>query len=352
MNALMTGQAETVFSQKHFPRSLLNSVDRFYHTFYPDTCSAGAREWTAVLGDSYLDGSGPEFLEGLDDYGIVPKLKKKTGRDYRIFARSGFGSIASARELVLCLRLAQKSPFLPDLKKPGRILFGFYEGNDLQNNLETLRDRPGHEPLDKWVQEKIFSPSPFRTRRTWFPLFTLAAGCLDGIQFPVLGSSPPRGVSPPPPVSRIRFDDRVMEVSGEIQSAPADISQPEDLTDGLEIAKLSLLTIRQEFSPKEMAVLYFPSVMTTYAWEGPVRVARYIGSGPLSANAEKNQEQSKRVRSSLRDFARQHGLTWIDATETLQKLGRQRLLHGSEDFGHLNRAGTEAVAQVLYEEGW
>lgn len=352
MNALMTSQAETVFSQKHFPRSLLNSVDRFYHTFYPDTCSAGAREWTAVLGDSYLDGSGPEFLEGLDDYGIVPKLKKKN--------RTGLPHFCQERFWLHRLRagvdsLPPPGAGVPPSSRPEKTRENpvrFLRGKRFAKQPGNPEDRPGHEPLDKWVQEKIFSPSPFRTRRTWFPLFTLAAGRLDGIQFPVLGSSPPRGVSPPPLVSRIRFDDRVMEVSGEIQSAPADISRPEDLADGLEIAKLSLLTIRQEFSPKETAVLYFPSVMTTYKWEGPVRVARYIGSGPLSTTAEKNQELSQRVRSSLRDFARQHGLTWIDATQTLQKLGRQRPLHGLEDFGHLNRAGTEAVAQLLCEAGW
>jgi len=73
-----------LIQQDLYPRSMVNSIGVFYHTFYAKTYDKNPEKWQAVLGDSHAAGSGDAFLNGEKDYSVVHLLREKDANSYFI----------------------------------------------------------------------------------------------------------------------------------------------------------------------------------------------------------------------------------------------------------------------------
>ena len=128
-----------VYNQELFSRSLVSLSGTFQYTYYPKTFDWSAGDdYVAIAGDSYSEGAGDSFLNDDPDYSIGHFLHQDGGRNFLIFGRSGYGSVSAAKGVVENIRFSHLSPYFRDLGTPEEILFFFYEGNDLNNNLEFL----------------------------------------------------------------------------------------------------------------------------------------------------------------------------------------------------------------------
>lgn len=102
-------------------------------------------QYIALFGDSYSQGYGDWLLDADPNanppYHSAHVLHDLTGRDVITFGKSGSGSLSGLVGHPIrwldYIRSSRLSP-LPD---PKEILVYFYEGNDLNDNLEDLRTR-------------------------------------------------------------------------------------------------------------------------------------------------------------------------------------------------------------------
>jgi len=339
-----------IFRQSIFPRALVASAGHLQYTLYPDTFDrAHLDSWVAVVGDSYGQGAGDSYLDGDADYSIFHHLRKRTGASYLIFARSGFGSIKAARQLVRDVELMNDSLVLPDLDRPDEILVLFYEGNDLNNNLMDLEGvgesaeairafvRNALSKAPSW-SDRIDSQLPFG--RVLYDLARDPVGALTGSNEP----------GPPPGATR-RFVDLHGEevVVGPLQGAALELSTSE-IERALAVFVETLEWLR-EWSPEStIRVVYIPSVVTAYDWPEPVPIQTYHSDGPLFARSEDNLRQSRLIRERLERAVTCRGFGFIDATETIRARARTRLVHGPRDWKHLNARGYEVVAEAIAGE--
>ena len=112
-------------------------------------------DYIALLGDSYAQGRG-DWLHTVDANRNPPfhsahLIRDATGRDVVTFGKSGAGSLRGlvAEPFTNLAYLKKTALFAMD--DPQSIVFYFYEGNDLGNNIEDLTE--------------FFEPSAFSTQK-------------------------------------------------------------------------------------------------------------------------------------------------------------------------------------------
>jgi hypothetical protein len=373
VNFLMVHFALDVFSQPNFPRAFLKYVDPCYQTIYHDTHGAGFRNWIAVTGDSYAAGSGDEFLDRKRDYGIFPKLRSLTNENYFVFGRGGFGSINAARELTLCMSMFNDSFLLPRIDEPKELLFLFYEGNDLDNNVDHLRLASRGEPVESFVQDQISHPDDEWRRQIalHMPLYDVIWGQLSRLGGPSrdrkkLASQRLRGDAggggsdqasraagsqdASAAAERIRdnyaiIDRQARPVPRDPQGAAAELTGNLDVP--LRVFYESVLALHRGLPRTRISIVYLPSVVTTYSWQDPIRVEAYHTTDAVFTTNRDNAMQSRRIREAIADFAGRHHFGFIDPTARLQAAARTKFIHGPRDWEHFNAVGNWIVADTL-----
>ena len=143
--------------QKFFPRPLAGSLPNILLTFYPDTYNnKRLNNYIAIIGDSYAQGGGDAYLSGTEDYSIAHHLHKSDKKNYLLFARAGYGSISAISNLIKIHKLSHLSYFIKDLNKPDEIVFFFYEGNDLRDNIVEYKSFiKNNEEIDNYTFRRI-----------------------------------------------------------------------------------------------------------------------------------------------------------------------------------------------------
>ena len=98
------------------------------------------------MGDSNVYGFGPWLYDNSwsmkqPSFATQHLLHKALQKDVVAFGYPGFGNMGSALTSIAEHKLIHDSPIWPSLEYPKRILFVFYEGNDLINNLHEVQQR-------------------------------------------------------------------------------------------------------------------------------------------------------------------------------------------------------------------
>ena len=102
----------SVSTQNYFPRSLAGSLPNILLTFYPDTYNKdNLEDYVAITGDSYSQGGGDAYLNGIRDYTFAHHLHKNDNKNYLNFGRAGYGSISAVSNLIMINKLT----YLPNL---------------------------------------------------------------------------------------------------------------------------------------------------------------------------------------------------------------------------------------------
>lgn len=336
-----------VYGQASFPRSLVRSVGAFQYPLFPNTYDRKNLDaWVAVIGDSYAQGMGDGYLGGEPKFTIFHHLKEELGKNYLIFARSGFGSINAVRELIVGVDLMNVSWLYPNLVPPDEIVLVFYEGNDLNNNILHLEGADqGSDGILPFVRSQILGPPSISARfDSKLPFARMPVNVL--VKF-VRNFGKGSGQAPPKP-NHVSVAGQEFSVRG-IQGSGMELSE-----DQIDLALQALeasLRVLQAWSPdSRVHIVYIPSVATAYDWQEPVEHQTYHSAGPLRTSLKENLQNSRMIRAKVRELAGAGGFDFIDTTDGIRARTKSELLHGPRDWKHLNGRGYAAVAEIVAEE--
>lgn len=336
--------------QAYFPRALNQFQPNIIRTFSPDTYGSDLRRYTAILGDSFVEGTGDAYLTGVYDYSIAHHLHRNDGKNYLIFGRSGFGSISAVSNLFKIYEASRYMNGIEDLGKPERILFCFYEGNDLDNNVKEyeLTGSPG-ESVEVYVARRIAENTSFSFRNRIEA--TMPATKFLHTVFRRSYRAIRDSQQPNPDASRAGINSMSgpVKVSGiePLQSAAMELSE-EEVGFALQVFLESIRQL-QTWSPEtEITIVYLPSIVSPYQWQDPVRIYQTFPERGISETTlEANNARSELLRSRIGTFAVQHDLEFVDTTPTIAEIAQEQVLHGPVDWRHFNDAGYRVIADLI-----
>ena len=333
-------------------------IDKCYRTFLHDdlTGERGARK-VVVVGDSYSEGGGDEFLKGLDQYGIFRKLDGlDVNTDYIIAGRGGYGNISAYNEAYACLPfLSRWTSWSFDPKKLDEVVFVFYEGNDLNNNLTEMEIMNFREDL-----------SAKRKRRILLPLFAAIRTMKEVAAVKIFKHGGSENQSSDSIVAKevvqigLRLTDsffysREAEVNRTqsdivipkpVQAAAPELSESE-INLSLGIAGIAIEQLSDLYSGIMIKILYLPSVASSYGFD-KIRYTAYDGSIGV-IEGESNDRRSSLIRDNLRRSCDSvERCEFCDATPLIRAHTKSGVaVHGPLDWSHFNAQGYELAAKAL-----
>jgi hypothetical protein len=324
----------------------------------PTKAGVVPRDYALLLGDSFAHGAGDWMLTA--DHGANARfhslhvLRDLTGWDLISMGHSGSGSldgyVGNPRH---DFAVINASPFLR-LGPPRRILVYFYEGNDIINNTTD-----GFDSLDAAIAEA--------DRRIAYatkgikPFFFSISAALRILRHNVriaFGKGRPDLVQYPPQPSwatRKRGENALL-VGGRTVHAPA-LQGPSprlsaaNLQKGVAVFATALRHLKARFPGSEIAVVYIPAVIVSYAHAGDaVAVELQRPGNPRSQESIRFMEQrSDGICGALKQETLAAGARFIDTRPGIRAAAKTRILHGPRDAAHFNRAGYEALAAAIVD---
>ncbi|MDA7823550.1 hypothetical protein N9A58_08190 [Opitutales bacterium] len=104
------------------------------------------KNYLAIVGDSNVYGFGPWLYDNSwsmeqPSFAAHHLLHASLKKDVVSFGYPGFGSLGSSLTMLSELQMFKNSWIWPKIEDPLEILFVFYEGNDLINNLHEVEQR-------------------------------------------------------------------------------------------------------------------------------------------------------------------------------------------------------------------
>lgn len=313
-------------------------------------------DYIALLGDSYAAGMGDwraARRSRLEPYHSADVIRARTGRDVLSFGRAGAGS---AEGLVLHpaqALAAERCLIFGRPRRPSEIVFYFYEGNDLDNNLTFMEevlnvapDAPDLAARAKRHFEAGYASADLGTCLGYFA--SSLRGFLDTALF-VLGAEP----SPDVPPNAVLVDGRIQTVPGPLQ-APALELDPQELRAALVITEAGLAWLRHALPGTQVTVVLLPSVLTSYLPGSASVTIQIQHDGEEIQPAARVAAHSDLICQELSAVATRQNMRFVDSRPALRAAAHNALIHGPLDWGHFNRAGYvrlgETVAAVLTGE--
>ena len=352
INFLFRVFALQIVNQNIFPRALLNYLGDHYHTFYPSVNDRTFKNWNAVLGDSYAAGAGDAYLQNKVMYGWMHFLHARNNENYYIFGRSGFGSVNSAREFVVTTEEVKNSIFYPAYEPPRKLLFLFYEGNDLNNNLSYFLQRAkGSDSTREFVEHEIGKPvESARVNRVNYPVILLFRDIYrDRKNFFTSSRRDDLQAEPVESTNHVIVGEKLYEFSIRPQSAAAELD--EEQTDlALKVFFDSISYLKYIYPTTKIEIVYIPSVVTVYKWDNPIYFETYHSNALVSTDYQSNLDRSRYIRKRIGEFSNVEGVAFIDTSEELIANGRNVFLHGPLDLRHFNEIGQRIIGETIYEK--
>jgi hypothetical protein len=337
-------------------------------------------DYIAIVGDSNVYGFGPLLYDNswsMEQPSFAPHhfLHSSLDRDVLSFGYPGFGSFGASLTMVHELKTIQKSWLWPKIEDPNEILFVFYEGNDLINNLHELEQRgvSMQKPISGEPHipfEKIFQIEEVRLESTisWsdqLASWNLTSGIFKNYLNKLNADDTSRIDNPSNETAQETNSKDTFSATSKTNIAmiegeevrlgfcedPALLLSQEEISFALKITESSLSYLIDEFPNTNIHFVYLPSSLSVYNLSdfnvsaAPFNLAGHPRSGSFTPSevADKNQF----LRKHCKDMCINLGISFLDCTERLAKDAKSTLLHGPRDPIHLNKAGYESFANAI-----
>jgi hypothetical protein len=323
-------------------------------------------EYVAIFGDSYAQGAGDwyedaarrDWGDGLA-YQAAHVIFQTTGRDVISFGASGAGSFDGLVYYPLQLRAKLAARGIA-LEAPRQIVAYFFEGNDLNNNLNLLarhwRTTTGQAKVTRRPDDMVgFLQALLDRYRGWLdePLrlhdrlyltqfVTVLYGDLRQIAKPWLIRKKAKSLPP----TAIRLGGATLDLPNPLHSPALDLDE-QGLQRGLLVFQAALALAKETFAPTPILVIYVPSPLAVYRLSAErVPVDAYEGPYQVHASAAVGR-QSDRICTRVAEIAAAVGVEFLDSRPALRAIARDRLIHGPGDWKHFNRTGYEALGRAI-----
>jgi hypothetical protein len=250
--------------------------------------------------------------------------------------------------------------FFPSLRRPQEIVYYFYEGNDLEDNIEFINRRLGLSVGDagikdasiKFLNQNWATPG-LKPCLLYFgkSIKTLIKTARKTILARSGANSDETRTSPAP--NRALISGEVMDLPASLQGPGLDLDE-QSIATAFEIFEVSLMWLQQALPDIKITVIHLPSVLSTYRLFGPSVSVEVPDHSSTVHSAIKVASRSDEICRRLHAIALGSGAGFFDARPAMRELGTQGVIHGPRDWTHFNRAGYtrlgEAVAAALNEE--
>jgi hypothetical protein len=321
------------------------------------------KNYIAIVGDSYAYGLGDWALQVLDSswwtagkpFDSASVIHDALSADVVSLGSAGFGSIrGSALNPVVALQLLYARFHI---EAPRLFLVYFYEGNDLSDNLEELRSA-GYDSLpgalssgnrfSSWLWTQAASEAHSSDSGRFLGLKLLLA--LSRNAWERLNG---RGGAIPELLSkraskdynRAKFESWIRALPDRLDGPALELS-PGETDLAIEAFHQSLAFLIASFPHSRVAVVYIPSVLSCYLFEGAVS-AHTAWSRPTVYPAAMVGVRSHEVGRRIRTAALQSGAAFIDPRPALRVEAARTPIHGPRDWRHFNRLGYETLGRVI-----
>jgi hypothetical protein len=338
------------------------------------------KNYLAIVGDSNVYGFGPWLYDNSwsmeqPNFASNHLLHGSLKKDVISFGYPGFGSLGSSLSMVSELQMLKKSWIWPKIEDPLEILFVFYEGNDLINNLHEVEQRGldlntiEANLLDQKIA-KIIRDEEIKLSESWAitdhsAAWNLFSGLTKNyyqkfFQEPEVDSSDLR--SPPldqPSISKELNGSKsinIANISG-VQvplgycEGPALLLNEREIALSLKISEHSLRYLRRIYPDSKISLIYLPSSLSIYDF-----VDCEISPAPLVMMSQSRSgvfkpvdaiERNRFLRAEILKITQKTGTEFWDTTDYLKEIASNQLLHGPRDPIHLNRNGYEAFSEAI-----
>lgn len=341
----------------------------FYTLAQSSKAKLEPRDYIALVGDSYAQGSG-DWLRSADPNTNGPfhsahVINERTGRDVVTFGKGGAGSIDGIMVNPIRNFSRINSSWLYSLERPKTIIVYFYEGNDLNDNLRTIRkyvradagdggmelDRKLEVLLDKQYNKAASSTDilnnvaaiKFLIRLTRDIAKDVANGRRGG---ETRKANVQRHPKPKVSTNRIRVAGAVHLVPGALQSPAMELNENE-MRVAVQSFEHALVRLHRFFPDARLFVTIIPSPLTVYELASDtVMIQTYEGGTAVYPSAEV-QQKSNQICEMILTASQSAGAEFIDIRGMIRALARRKLIHGPKDWKHFNKEGYVELGNVL-----
>ena len=321
--------AEKIFNQKFFPRNLLNYFSKYYAIYYPDINDRSFNNYTAIIGDSYAFGSGDEFLENSYNYSIGHYLRQLNPNVNIVnFGLPGAGNKTSVKFFLDSLN---KKFIFPDIRPPNNIIFLFYEGNDLENNIHY------YNAGDK-LRDKVFFVKKIID---YVPLFNFIFGTIKSLFINFKTNEIKK-------VNTIEIDNILIKIT-EVQAPPIELSSKQ-LDISINLLEESLIDLRNNFPKTHINLIYIPSPATILNFKNEIFFQTYFKSKDNLIKKSEIINLSNKLRARINLISQKLNLNLIDTTNPLLDTSINEYLYGEKDPKHFNKKGYKALSKIICSE--
>ncbi len=330
----------------------------------PSAPDPSSNDYVALLGDSYAEGVGDWKAQQIDATSpshSADVIHDLTGRNILSYGRRGASSAEGLVRLPALALGAGECFFFPSLLPPQEIVYYFYEGNDLEDNIEFINRRLGLSAGDAGVGNSSIE----FLEKNWGtpgqkPCFLYFGKSIKSF----MKTAKETFFSPPdvnsdntetlPAPNRALIGTEVVGLPAALQGPGLDLDE-QSVAAAFEVFDVSLMWLRQALPDIKITVVHLPSVLSTYELVGPsVTVEVPADKSSTIHKSIDVASRSDEICRRLRDVTLGSGANFFDARPSMRALGAREIIHGPRDWTHFNRAGYtrlgETVAAALMEE--
>ena len=268
------------------------------------------------------------------------------------------------------------------MEKPKSIIFVFYEGNDLEENIfEYNLLAKSNENVSDFVSRRInenVKLSNLDKLTNIFPIFAFLKKIyshLGNLFYRIVNVNDINEVGSlvtnrikklfgytivldGPKVDALTYVNSITNLNKidniqPLQSAAVILNEKQTVI-ALEVFFESMKYLKSWSRIDSIIILYIPSPISSYTWEEPIRyefkspVDGVVGKINKTTN-KKNRENSIFIRNKINYFSEENNFQFLDVTNFVIKKSKETILHGPLDWRHFNYVGYKNVSNYIIE---
>lgn len=314
--------------QKKISKKILIQLPIELTYLYPDTYNK-LESMTVILGDSHAFGAGDSFLNDDYNYSIGHILYNYFDKKEN-FLNIGIPGGGSQSIYQNYLNFRKKLNIKPD-----KIIYLFYEGNDLHDNLNYENIYSLSHEIKGRI--KYYFPFVALTKKLWSKVKSKIKYKID---INIVDKN----------FNQINFknDNNIISLNiRPLQSPPIELNE-NDLNKSLNIFFETLINLKND--TKEIILVYLPAPTSTLNLKNPIYFQKYFSDNNQNSVAKEELEKlSKYIRLKIKKFSIRQDIKFLDMTDTLKKKSLETMIYGPKDYKHFNKYGYEIISNQIYK---
>ena len=324
----------------------------------PAAPDPSSNDYIALLGDSYAEGVGDWKAEQVDFTSpshSADVIHDLSGRNVLSYGRRGAGSAEGLVRLPAEALGAGDCFYFPSLLLPQEVVYYFYEGNDLEDNIQFINERLGlsvgaagiNQASISFLEHNWGNPG-LKPCLLYFgkSIKSLVKTARKTIRHRLDADLP----KTPPIANRALINGEVVDLPGSLQGPGLDLEE-HAVAAAFDIFKVSLSWLKETLPGIKITIVHLPSVLSTYNLVGPRVSVENVDKSTSVYPTTEVDSRSDDICRRLRHITLRSGAKFFDARPAMRELATQRIIHGPRDWTHFNQAGYthlgDTVASVL-----